>query len=109
VSKLVKTAADSPTANPASAPAVDPAVAALLPAYLQRRAADARALEAALAESDYAAISAIGHRLKGLGATYGHDAISQAGRGLEEAAKARDADTVQQLITTYKRTLAELN
>lgn len=113
MSKLVKTAADSLTANPAPAnPAstpADPAVAALLPAYLERRAADARALDAALAARDYAAIAAIGHRLKGLGATYGHDAISQAGRGLEDAARARDQDAAQQLITTYKRTLAELN
>jgi HPt (histidine-containing phosphotransfer) domain-containing protein len=98
----VKTAADSLTG-------ADPAVAALLPAYLERRAVDARALEAALAASDYTAIAAIGHRLKGLGSTYGHDAISQAGRSLEEAARAEDAGAVQQLITTYKRTLAELN
>jgi HPt (histidine-containing phosphotransfer) domain-containing protein len=84
-------------------------VAALLPAYLERRAADARALEAALTAGDYASIAAIGHRLKGLGSTYGHDAISLAGRGLEEAARAEDTGAVRQLITTYKRTLAELN
>ena len=110
MSKLVKTTADSLTANPAATPAApDPAVAGLLPAYLQRRAADARALEAALASGDYAAIAAIGHRLKGLGSTYGHDAITQAGRALETAAAARDAAAAGQLINNYKRALAELN
>jgi HPt (histidine-containing phosphotransfer) domain-containing protein len=90
-------------------PTPDPAVAALLPAYLQRRAADARALEAALAQGDYAAIAAIGHRLKGLGSTYGHDAISAAGRALEEAASARDAAAIGQHLAQYRRTLAEIH
>lgn len=82
---------------------------ALLPAYFERRAADARALAAALESGDYAAIAAIGHRLKGLGSTYGHDAISAAGRGLEQAAAAHDAARTGELIETYRRVLAELN
>ena len=87
----------------------DPVLAALLPAYFERRAADARLLAAALAEHDFAAVAAIGHRLKGLGSTYGHDAISDAGRAFEAAAKARDAARVQSLLDGYERLLAELN
>ena len=87
----------------------DPAVAALLPAYLERRAADARRLAQALAAGDYPAIGAIGHRLKGLGSTYGHPAISEAGRALEAAAQASDGARVEGLIQHYERLLAELH
>ena len=87
----------------------DPVLAALLPAYLERRAADARLLAAALALHDYAQIAAIGHRLKGLGSTYGHDAISEAGRAFEAAAAARDGARVQSLLEGYTQLLAELH
>ena len=88
---------------------VDASLAALLPAYFERRAADARLVAAALAARDFAAIGAIGHRLKGLGSTYGHDAISDAGRAFEAAAAARDAARVQSLLDGYTRLLGDLN
>jgi HPt (histidine-containing phosphotransfer) domain-containing protein len=100
----VKTAS-APSRNPTP----DPALPALLPAYFERRAADARLLDAALATRDYPAIAAIGHRLKGLGSTYGHDAISTTGRELEAAAGAGDATRISRLIADYRRVLAELN
>ncbi len=87
----------------------DPAIAALLPAYLQRRTADGQRLEEALAALDFATIGGIAHRLKGLGSTYGHDAISQAGSALEAAAHANNAAEIRQLIDHYKRLLAELH
>jgi HPt (histidine-containing phosphotransfer) domain-containing protein len=107
----VKTASFAPNyAVPAPADNTrDPALAPLLPAYFERRAADARLLAAALAEHDYAQVAAIGHRLKGLGSTYGHDAISEAGRDFEAAAAARDGDRVQSLLEDYTRLLAELH
>ena len=101
MSKLVKTAA-------APAPRPDPAVAALLPAFLARRRDDARSLENALAGADFAAIAAIGHRLKGLGSTYGFDAISQAGRELEAAAAQCDTAAARQTLNGYAQLLAEL-
>ncbi|MDB5802708.1 MAG: Phosphotransferase [Betaproteobacteria bacterium] len=107
----MKTASFQPN-SAAPAPAnntPDPALGALLPAYFERRAADARLLAAALAEHDYAQIAAIGHRLKGLGSTYGHDAISEAGRDFEAAAAVRDGPRVQSLLEGYIQLLAELH
>lgn len=111
----MKTAQSQPSARrdaaaqqiASAASAADPAVAALLPAFLERRAADARQLAAALASQDYDAIAAIGHRLKGLGSTYGIDAISDAGRELEAAAEAGDRERIAALVAAYERTLAE--
>jgi HPt (histidine-containing phosphotransfer) domain-containing protein len=99
----VKTA--SP-ADPASSP--DPALADLLPAFLLRRAEDARLLRIALDRRDYATIGSIGHRLKGLGSTYGFDPISRFGRLLENAAASCDADLAGQTIADYARFLEEL-
>jgi HPt (histidine-containing phosphotransfer) domain-containing protein len=96
VQKLVKTAVS----------VQDPAVARLLPGFLARRAEDARLLEAALAAGDYAAIGSIGHRLKGLGTTYGFDAISDAGRAFEAAAAASDADLARRTLERYAGLLA---
>lgn len=96
--KLVKTAA----------PVHDPALAGLLPAFLERRAEDARLLEAALDARDYAAIAGIGHRLKGLGSTYGFDEISQAGRAFEAAAGARDAQLARRILERYTGLIAGL-
>ena len=86
----------------------DPAVAALLQAFLTRRKEDARALESALAVADFATVAAIGHRLKGLGSTYGFDAISQAGRDLEAAATQCDTAAARQTLNSYAQLLAEL-
>lgn len=106
----MKTAPLKPHAVPPPRPAApDSVLAALLPAYFERRAADARRLAQALAEGDYVAIAAIGHRLKGLGSTYGHDSVSAAGRALEAAAGARDEARLRELIDGYTRLLAELH
>lgn len=94
--KLVKTAA----------PASDPAVAALLPAFLARRAEDARLLEAAVASGDFATITGIGHRLKGLGSTYGFPAITDAGRALEGAGAERDAAQAHRALESFISSLA---
>ena len=99
-------APDRATPTRVHAPA-DPALAALLPAYLERRAADARLLAAALAGADWPTIAAIGHRLKGLGSTYGHDAVSAAGRAFEAAAAARDATQAQRVLDGYTHFLAD--
>ena len=87
----------------------DPALADLMPAYLARRAEDARLLRAALEAGDFAAIARIAHRLKGLGSTYGHDSISATGRALEAAAAQRDTAQIQVQIECYRQILADLH
>jgi HPt (histidine-containing phosphotransfer) domain-containing protein len=87
---------------------LDATVAALLPAFLQHRREDAQLLETALAAADYPAVAAVGHRLKGLGSTYGFDAISECGRAFEAAAAARDADMAQRTMQRYAAFLASL-
>ena len=69
---------------------VDDSLRELAPGYLENRRRDLPRLAAALADGDWETIRVIGHNVKGTGAGYGFDAISQIGAALEAAAKARD-------------------
>jgi signal transduction histidine kinase/CheY-like chemotaxis protein len=72
---------------------VTPTVAALVPTFLANRGKDVRAARAALKRRDYHALWVLGHTMKGLGASYGFDGITDLGAALEKAALAhREAD-----------------
>lgn len=66
---------------------VNAAVAELVPGYLERREAEIRILEEALAAGDLPVIQRIAHNMKGTGAGYGFPAITAIGRAMEAAAK----------------------
>ena len=71
---------------------VDPELRDLVPGYLTRRREDVVALREALAEDDLATVALRGHKMKGSGAGYGFDRISEIGARLERAAQSGDAD-----------------
>jgi HPt (histidine-containing phosphotransfer) domain-containing protein len=58
-----------------------------IPAYLNRRDADVKALQRALAEDDFQGVQEIAHNLKGSGSSYGFSKITEIGDGMEVAAK----------------------
>lgn len=70
----------------------DPEVAPLIPAFLDKRRADAARLPALLDAGDWRVIEAIGYRMKGSGRSYGFSRITDFGRVLEDAARHEDAD-----------------
>ncbi len=72
----------------------DPAVLALLPRYLSRRADDILTMRDALARSSFEPIAQLGHRIRGSGAAYGMPLVTQIGRQLERAAMAGDVGGV---------------
>ena len=63
------------------------AIAELVPGYLERREAEIRILEDALAAGDLPVIQRIAHNMKGTGAGYGFPRITAIGRAMEVAAK----------------------
>jgi Hpt domain-containing protein len=76
---------------------IEAQIAALAPAYLERRAADVVQLREARARSEWTRIGVIGHDLRGTGASFGFSWISEIGGELEAAAERRDADHVARL------------
>jgi HPt (histidine-containing phosphotransfer) domain-containing protein len=70
---------------------IDPDLSDLIPGFMARKRQDAEAIRAAADTGNYAALSEIGHKIKGEGGSYGLDGISEIGTKLELAATARDS------------------
>ena len=84
---------------------VDADLEDLIPGYLQNRHKDLEAIQQALEKQDFESIRVLGHSMKGTGGGYGFDAITAIGRTLEEGAKSRNAQAIQQGIATLREYL----
>ena len=80
---------------------IDPELWDLVPGYLARRRADVDTLCRALRGDDLAALRAVGHRLRGSGASYGFARISQLGRSLEQSAREGDREAARARIQEF--------
>lgn len=70
----------------------------ILPGFLENRRQDITTLQTLIPAKDYNAIQKIGHRMKGAGASYGLDFVSDVGREIEAAARAESLpDIIHQL------------
>lgn len=90
---------------------VDAELEEIVPNFLKNRQKDILAIHAALKREDYEAIRILGHSMKGSGASYGFDVISDLGKAFEGAAISRDrntiAETVENLALYLKRVEVE--
>ncbi len=87
---------------------VEAFLADLIPGFLENRKADVEKLTSALAGSDYGAIRHIAHDMKGLGAGYGFQLITDLGIMFSNAAKQDDEESLKQLIARYETYLSSL-
>jgi HPt (histidine-containing phosphotransfer) domain-containing protein len=94
--------------GPPSIQTVDDAIRALLPDYLERRAADANDIAEALAGGRFDHIAFVGHRLAGTASAFGMNALSDVGVALERAGHRRDGDEVSRLLLQMHRLLHEV-
>ncbi|HXX76829.1 MAG TPA: Hpt domain-containing protein [Nitrospiraceae bacterium] len=74
---------------------VDPALAEIVPGFLENRRRDVQSLQIALQQNDLKTICVLGHRMKGDGGGYGFDTISAIGEALELAAAQQDRPTIE--------------
>jgi HPt (histidine-containing phosphotransfer) domain-containing protein len=65
---------------------VDSDLAELVPGFLENRRRDVGAIAAALLRADYEHVRILGHNMKGSGAGYGLNRITEIGASLEQAA-----------------------
>ena len=63
----------------------------------------------AAADQDYETIRTMGHRIKGLAGSYRFPDIGTVGHQLEQAARARDIQTIQNEIDHLAMLLAQLH
>jgi hypothetical protein len=75
--------------------------AELVPPFLENRRNEVAALRAALEQSRYEDLQQLGHRMRGLGASYGFELVSTLGGRIEEGAEARDREALAAAIAEY--------
>jgi HPt (histidine-containing phosphotransfer) domain-containing protein len=76
--------------------------------YLSRREADLKDCVLSLENKNIATLERIGHQMKGNGATFGFDALSDIGQGLEKAARAHDWKKMEEFVKAFQRHLQEI-
>ncbi|MBE0614651.1 MAG: Hpt domain-containing protein [Burkholderiales bacterium] len=88
--------------------AVDAQIAALVPRFLDNRAADVDKIRAALARGDFEAVRVAAHGMKGAGGAYGFPEISRLGAEMEESVRRRDAAAITSLAARLEAYLARI-
>ena len=83
----------------------DPDIADLIPGFLENRHKDVTAIRTALGEGDFSSISFRAHSMKGAGAGYGFEGITEIGAEMEIQAKASDLGGVEGSLIALERYL----
>lgn len=80
----------------------DPEISDLIPGFLENRQKDIKTISEALGKKEYDTIRLIGHSMKGSGAGYGFDDLSDMGKALEEAAEKKGARSIQKELVKFE-------
>ncbi len=80
----------------------------LIPTFMKNRGKELETLRAALAAGDFEQLRQIGHRMKGVGNSYGFEKVSQLGKQIEDGAKASDRAALGAQIGEYESYLASV-
>ena len=84
---------------------VDPEIADLIPGFLENRKKDIEEMKSCLEVENFEQIERLGHSMKGSGAGYGFEGVSEIGKALEIAGKEKDVDSIKKGIEDLKNYL----
>ena len=84
---------------------VDPEIADLIPGFLENRKKDIEEMKSCLELENFEQIERLGHSMKGSGAGYGFEGVSEIGKALEIAGKEKDVDSIKKGIEDLKNYL----
>jgi HPt (histidine-containing phosphotransfer) domain-containing protein len=73
----------------------------LIPAFMSNRRKELDTLRVALAAADFEQLRQLGHRMKGVGNSYGFSHVSTLGRHIEEGARSADRAALEARIREY--------
>lgn len=73
----------------------------LIPVFMKNRGKEVTSLREALAAGDMEQLRALGHRMKGVGNSYGFAFVSTVGKRIEDAARGPDTAALQACIDEY--------
>lgn len=80
----------------------------LIPVFMKNRHKELDALRVALAAADFEQLRQLGHRMKGVGNSYGFAHVSTIGKTIEDGARSGDRALLQQSITEYHDYLSKV-
>lgn len=80
----------------------------LIPVFMKNRHKELDALRVALAAADFEQLRQLGHRMKGVGNSYGFAHVSTLGKHIEDGARSGDKASLQATITEYDQYLSKV-
>jgi HPt (histidine-containing phosphotransfer) domain-containing protein len=80
----------------------------LIPTFMKNRTKELETLATALGGGDYEQLRQLGHRMKGVGNSYGFEKVSVLGKQIEDHAKAGNRDAIAANIADYTDYLARV-
>jgi len=80
----------------------------LIPTFMKNRHKELETLRAALAAGDMEQLRQLGHRMKGVGNSYGFELVSALGKQIEDGAKVTDRPGLEARIAEYTDYLARV-
>ena len=83
-------------------------LADLIPVFFKNRQKEVETLRAALAAGDYEQLRQLGHRMKGVGDSYGFAKVSEIGKRVEDGARGADQTLIAACIGEYADYLARV-
>ena len=83
-------------------------LADLIPTFMTNRAKEVETLRGAVAARDFEQLKQLGHRMKGVGRSYGFITVSDLGKRIEDAAAKADGGTIAAAIGEYADYLSKV-
>ncbi|HEX2567075.1 MAG TPA: Hpt domain-containing protein [Burkholderiales bacterium] len=80
----------------------------LIPTFMKNRTKELETLRAALSGGDMEQLRQLGHRMKGVGNSYGFEKVSTLGKQIEDGAKSSDRAGLEAAIAQYADYLARV-
>jgi HPt (histidine-containing phosphotransfer) domain-containing protein len=80
----------------------------LIPVFLANRKKEVETLRAALAADDFEQLRQLGHRMRGVGNSYGFERVSILGKEIEDGARKSDKASLEAHIAAYGEYLSNV-
>jgi HPt (histidine-containing phosphotransfer) domain-containing protein len=80
----------------------------LIPRFMDNRQNDIVTIRNAVEQEDYETVRSLAHCLKGCGAGYGFNEITEIGATLEQAAKAKDRQKIEEWLNCLAQYLGKI-
>jgi HPt (histidine-containing phosphotransfer) domain-containing protein len=80
----------------------------LIPVFMSNRKKELDALRIALAAADFEQLRQLGHRMRGVGNSYGFAQVSDIGKHVEDGARSGDRVALQAIISEYDEYLSKV-